>query len=149
VLPEDVKKKIIFEISEIDREFESYRMLFDLVKLRDPDLVEMTALASVLHSFYNGLESVFVLISKKIDRHIPSGQKWHVEILKQMTLKTGTRKEVISIEVFEILKEYLLFRHFVRHSYKWRLNWEEFKNIALNAEDIWLKVKEQLNQFIS
>lgn len=149
MLPEDVKKKIIFEISEIDREFESYRMLFDLVKLRDPDLVEMTALASVLHSFYNGLESVFVLISKKIDRHIPSGQKWHVEILKQMTLKTGTRKEVISIEVFEILKEYLLFRHFVRHSYKWRLNWEEFKNIALNAEDIWLKVKEQLNQFIS
>lgn len=149
MLPEDVKKKIIFEISEIDREFESYRMLFDLVKLRDPDLVEMTALASVLHSFYNGLESVFVLISKKIDRHIPTGQKWHVEILKQMTLKTDTRKEIISIEVFEILKEYLLFRHFVRHSYKWRLNWEEFKNIALNAEDNWLKVKEQLNQFIS
>ena len=148
-MPEDVKKKIIFEISEIDREFESYRMLFDLVKLRDPDLVEMTALASVLHSFYNGLESVFVLISKKIDRHIPTGQKWHVEILKQMTLKTDTRKEIISIEVFEILKEYLLFRHFVRHSYKWRLNWEEFKNIALNAEDNWLKVKEQLNQFIS
>lgn len=149
MLPEDVKKKIVFEISEIDREFESYRMLFDLVKLRAPDLVEMTALASVLHSFYNGLESVFVLISKKIDGHIPSGQKWHVEILNQMSVKTDTRKEIISIEVFEILKEYLLFRHFVRHSYKWRLNWEEFKHITLNAEDNWLKVKEQLNQFIS
>ncbi len=60
MLPEDVKEKIKFEICEIDREFESYSLLFNLIKLRTPDLVEMTAIASVLHSFYNGVESIFL-----------------------------------------------------------------------------------------
>jgi len=48
VLHEDIKNKIKFEISEIDREFISYKLLFDLIKLRTPDLVEMTALVSLL-----------------------------------------------------------------------------------------------------
>jgi len=144
VLPEDVKEKIKFEICEIDREFESYSLLFNLIKLRTPDLVEMTAIASVLHSFYNGVESIFLLIAKKVDKNIPSGQKWHNDLLKQMTLKNEIRTEVIDSETFEILKEYLLFRHFIRHSYKWRLNWDEFKNIALNAENCWHNVKKQI-----
>jgi len=92
VLPEDIKNKIKFEISEIDREFISYKLLFDLIKLRTPDLVEMTALASVLHSFYNGVENIFILISKKVDKNIPSGLKWHNELLKQMTVKTENRQ---------------------------------------------------------
>jgi len=149
VLPEDIKNKIKFEISEIDREFISYKLLFDLIKLRTPDLVEMTALASVLHSFYNGVENIFLLIAKKVDKNIPSGLKWHNELLKQMTVKTENRQEIIDEVIFELLKEYLLFRHFIRHSYKWRLNWDEFKNIALNAEENWNKTKDQLMQFIS
>jgi len=84
VLPEEIKEKIKFEISEIDREFQSYKLLFDLIRLRTPDLVEMTALATVLHSFYNGVESIFLLIAKKVDKRIPEGQKWHNELLKQM-----------------------------------------------------------------
>jgi len=66
-----------------------------------------------------------------------------------MTLKTELRKEVIDGETFEILKEYLLFRHFIRHSYKWRLNWDEFKGISLSAEDNWIKIKKHLLEFIS
>ncbi len=149
MLPEEIKEKIKFEISEIDREFQSYKLLFDLIKLKTPDLVEMTALASVLHSFYNGVESIFLLIAKKVDKKIPEGQKWHNELLNQMILKTDFRKEVIDAETFEILKPYLLFRHFIRHSYKWRLNWDEFESIALNAENSWIKVKDLLLKFIS
>lgn len=149
MLPKEIKEKIKFEISEIDREFHSYKLLFDLIKLRTPDLVEMTALASVLHSFYNGVESIFLLIAKKVDKKIPEGQKWHNELLNQMILKTDFRKEVIDAETFEILKPYLLFRHFVRHSYKWRLNWDEFESIALNAENSWIRVKDHMLEFIS
>lgn len=149
MLPEEIKEKIEFGISEIDHEFQSYKLLFDLIRLRTPDLVEMTALASVLHSFYNGVESIFLLIAKKIDKKIPVGQKWHNELLNQMILKTDIRREVIDAETFEILKPYLLFRHFIRHSYKWRLNWDEFKSIALNAENSWIRVKDHLLKFIS
>lgn len=149
MLPEDVKEKIKFEITEIDSEFESYSLLFDLIKLRTPDLVEMTAIASVLHSFYNGVEGIFLIIAKKVDKNIPSGQKWHNDLLKQMTLINEKRTEVIDSDTFEILKEYLLFRHFIRHSYKWRLNWDEFKNIALNAENCWITLKKRFLHFLN
>ena len=148
MLPEDVRNKIAFEIDEIDREFQSYSPLFNLIKLRIPDLVEMTALASVLHSFYNGVENVFILIAKKIDKNIPAGDKWHNELLRQMTVTNDHRPYIIDAEMFEILKEYLLFRHFIRHSYKWRLNWDEFKDIAVKAEDNWKKLKKDLIGFI-
>jgi hypothetical protein len=149
VLPDVVKSKIIFEINEIDKEFISYRPLFELIKSRDPDSIEMAALSSVLHSFYNGMESIFMLIAKKVDKASPSGDKWHNELLKQMTTGNQYRKEVIDNEIFEILKEYLLFRHYVRHSYKWRLNWKEFRDISLKAENTWSKVKECFLEFIS
>jgi len=51
MLHNEIKKKIDFEISEICRELESYSLLFLLVKPKKPDLIEITALASVLHSF--------------------------------------------------------------------------------------------------
>jgi hypothetical protein len=36
-----------------------------------------------------------------------------------------------------------------QYSYKWRLNWDEFKDIALNAEENWIKIKDCLTVFIS
>lgn len=147
MLPEQIKDMIRFQVGEIDSEFQAFKPLFDLIRLRKPDLVEMTALASVLHSFYNGVENIFIIIARKVDETIPSGQKWHSDLLIQMTHENEKRKGVISHQTFEILKEYLMFRHFIRHSYKWRINWDEFKNIALDAEATWYKVKTEFSNF--
>lgn len=46
-----VISQISFEIGQEDRLFESYSALLEKVKTETPDLVEITALASVLHSF--------------------------------------------------------------------------------------------------
>jgi len=149
VLPDDIKHKILFEIDEINTELASYKPLFDIIRQRTPDLIEMTALASVLHSFYNGLENIFILVAKKVDFNLPSGPKWHNELLIQMSRGNTSRKEVINEKTFEVLKEYLQFRHYIRHSYKWRLNWDEFKGIAINLEENWKMIKELLVQFVS
>jgi hypothetical protein len=37
----------------------------------------MTALASVLHSFYNGLENIFLSIARHVDQQVPTGDRWH------------------------------------------------------------------------
>ena len=47
-------------------------MQVELPAAYSPDLVEITALASVLHSFYNGLENVFLSISKAVDADVPT-----------------------------------------------------------------------------
>jgi hypothetical protein len=149
VFPDEIKHKILFEINEIDTELASYKPLFDIIRQKTPDLIEMTALASVLHSFYNGLENIFILVAKKVDRSTPSGPKWHNELLIQMSSRNDLRKEVIDEKTLEVLKEYLQFRHFIRHSYKWRLNWDEFKGIALSVEENWKEIKGLLFQFAS
>ena len=67
--------QIEFEIGQIDRLFEAYADLLERIHENKPDLVEITALASVLHSFYNGLENIFLSIAKGIDMDVPIGSQ--------------------------------------------------------------------------
>ena len=66
-LAEKVISQVKFEIEQIGLLFEAYADLLERVQRRTPDLVEVTAVASVLHSFYNGLENIFLSIAKGID----------------------------------------------------------------------------------
>jgi hypothetical protein len=59
-------------------------------------LVEITATASVLHSFYNGLENIFLTIAKGLDESVPSGAKWHRELLMQMADTNPKRGPVLN-----------------------------------------------------
>ena len=64
MLPEIIVKKIKFEISEIDTEISTYKPLLDLCKIKNPDIVEITALASVLHLLFNmttGSGKIFIM----------------------------------------------------------------------------------------
>ena len=59
-----VISQIEFELGQIEQLFEAYVDLLDRRNKKKPDLVEITALASILHSFYNGLENIFLSIPK-------------------------------------------------------------------------------------
>ena len=84
MLHDKLIKKITFEISEIDNELSSYDSLINLCKVKEPDLIEKTAIASILHSFYTGIEKIFVAIAKEIDQNIPSDKNWHNKLLNQI-----------------------------------------------------------------
>ena len=53
------KAKIRHEIDQIDGLIESFQPLLEIARTKEPDLVELSALATVLHSFYNGIENIF------------------------------------------------------------------------------------------
>ena len=63
-------KKIEFELDQIDSLLSKYKNLINKSEDEEPDLIELTALASVLHSFYNGVENIFLLIAKNIDNNV-------------------------------------------------------------------------------
>jgi len=59
-----VKLKIAFEISQIDELIEKSSVLLQKCILQEPDFIELNAAGAILHSYYNGLENIFLLIRK-------------------------------------------------------------------------------------
>jgi hypothetical protein len=124
-LAENVLSQVAFEIGQIDQLFVAYADLLERVQQRTPDLIEVAAVASVLHSFYNGRENAFLAIAKGLDRQVPDSAQWHRDLLLHMTQETASRGEVISTELAQKLADYLGFRHFYRHTYSFLLAWSE------------------------
>jgi hypothetical protein len=147
-LDEKLKIKIVFEISQIDKLLNDSKPLLDLCRLKTPDFIEMSAAALILHSFYNGVENILRLIIKFYDTKLPNDTKWHVELLEKAFIPSENRKEIFNIKLQEALEEYLKFRHFVRHSYGFQLDWERMEDLVKGINDIWNKIKNDLNAFI-
>lgn len=61
-----ITSQIKFEINQIGKLSEAYQGLFIKCKDNELDIIEITALASVLHSFYNGIEKIFEIIAKRL-----------------------------------------------------------------------------------
>jgi hypothetical protein len=90
-LDETAKIKIKHEISRIDKSLDSVKPLLDLCGIKEPDVIEMTAAAQVLHSFYNGVESVILLIFKNMNEKLPNDLKWH-KTLFEMSFWINSKK---------------------------------------------------------
>jgi hypothetical protein len=83
---------------------------------RDPGALALAAVA--LHGWYTGAEAVFERIARQLDGALPHGDRWHRELLSQMSAEIpGTRPPVIPAEVVRDLGALLAFRHFFRHGY--------------------------------
>lgn len=122
--------------------------LLERVQQGEPDLVEVTAVASVLHSFYNGLENIFLSIAKGIDGHVPVGPQSHRDLLVQMAQPRTNRGAVISTELAQEIVAYLGFRHFYRHSYSFFLDWSKLDELVLALQKVWTQATKELNVFL-
>jgi hypothetical protein len=60
--------QVRFEIHQIEQLFETYSGLLEQARQEPPGMVEITVIASVLHSFYNGLENIFRSIARGLSR---------------------------------------------------------------------------------
>jgi len=147
-LAESITGQIQFEMEQIDRLFEFYAGLLADSRQRVPDLIEMTALGSVLHSFYNGVENIFLAVAKEVDRGAPRGAEWHRTLLTSMTQVTSNRGPVISAETAAILSGYLIFRHFYRHAYAFFLDWSKMRSLVIALADVWAQTRQELLAFL-
>jgi hypothetical protein len=147
-LDNGLKAKIVFEISQIDKLLHDSKPLLNLCKLKTPDFIEMSAAALILHSFYNGIENILVLIFKYYDEQLPKSSKWHMELLDKAFISEKNRKQIFNNELQEALEEYLKFRHFIRHAYGFQLEWERMEELIKGMENFWIVVKENINKFI-
>jgi len=148
-LDEIVKSKIEHELSRIDKQLSDVSPLLDLCKIKEkPDIIEMTASAQVLHSFYNGVESIIVLFFKYINEKLPNDIKWH-KTLFEMAFGTNSKNiNILQEDIKEKLEKYLYFRHFIRHSYSSELDWELMGPLVKEIENIWQSIRNDFEIFI-
>jgi hypothetical protein len=146
-LDEKLQKKINAEIENIERLLIESKPLFDLCKIKTPDFIEASAAALTLHSFYNGIESILLLIGKNIDEKIPHGNEWHTVLFNDAFESNNKRTNIFREEIKIKLKEYLSFRHFIRHAYGYVIDNIKLKPLLENVENTWIKIKEDINIF--
>jgi hypothetical protein len=102
-LDDITKIKIEHEISRIEKLLEDVNPLLNLCKTKEPDIIEITAAAQVLHSLYNGVESIIILIFKYLDEKLPNDHKWH-KTLFEMAFGSNSRDiKIIRDEINEFL----------------------------------------------
>lgn len=116
--------------------------LFNVVKDEKSDYttVEMAAIATFLHNSYNGIENILkrVLLSKQIrTRETPT---WHRDLLK-----AALDADIISVDLYEAISNYLSFRHYFVHAYSFTLNWNELKPLVNNLMDTVTRFKTSIN----
>jgi len=147
-LDEVIKIKINHEISRIDKSLGDVRPLLDLCKIKEPDIIEMTAAAQVLHSFYNGVESIIVLFFKYMNEKLPNDLSWHKTLLEMAFGTNSQNIKIFNDEIKKKLEKYLLFRHFIRHAYSSELDWNVMEPLVKEIEDIWQMVKTNFKTFM-
>ena len=148
MLLEPYLDRIKLEISEIDELQQAYQPLLVLSRSKEPDLIETAALAQVLHSFYNGVERLFVLIVKATGQGVPDGSSWHRSLLESVSEGTQGGTPVISEATRESLVEYLGFRHVVRHTYTRHLDANRITALADKSGKVWSDLREEVQRFI-
>lgn len=141
------RKQVGVERQQLQRLLETYRPILKKCATRPPSDIELSGLAALLHSFYNGIENVFKRIAEEIDGQLPGGEAWHRELLDAMGQPGRARPAVISKGLIERLDAYLDFRHFFRHAYIFSLRWERMKGLALGCEDTLRQLEAELDSF--
>ncbi len=144
----DLVRRITDEIELLDEEVDAVRPLADKLRKADPDPVELRAAAATLHAFYSGIERILLLLVRQRDTTLPSGIRWHRELLDQAADGTGNRTAIISDELRATLVEYLGFRHVFRHNYPGTLRWAQCSTLFRPMPEVLRRFRSEVNAFL-
>ncbi|RKU33671.1 hypothetical protein C6496_21410 [Candidatus Poribacteria bacterium] len=118
----------------------------DVLPIQAREFIENT-IATDLADVYKGIERIFERIAREVDRHIPTGEEWHKNLLVQMTEQRPERVPVISEQTFLRLEELLKFRHVVNNIYGEKLIYEKTEPHAKSIDALFANVSQDLGTF--
>jgi hypothetical protein len=84
---DELRERVEVERRQLRILLDKHRSLLLRCATSPPNDIELSALAAMLHSFYNGVENILKRITIELNGEALSGQYWHKELLDAM-LKT-------------------------------------------------------------
>ena len=143
----DLREQVAVEEAQLQQLLEIHQPLLVKCRSEEPNLIELSALAALLHSFYTGVENLFRRIALEVDKGLPGGEAWHHHLLMQMAAPGENRLPVISNELHDRLKPYLQFRHVFRASYSFQLRWDKMQPLVLHYEETFTWLLQEISAF--
>jgi len=115
----------------------------------DQQDVYLDSVALNLHGFYSGVERLFELIARHIDRdrELKTSESWHQDLLQRMTKDIQERPGLIGGESASTLDELRRFRHLVRNVYTFNLVPEKMKPLVSSLPELWPRLRAELLAF--
>ena len=137
------------ELTALERIAERVDEALDRLSEADsPAQLELQGLASYLHQFYTGVESIFERIAVYLDERLPREAHWHADLLDQMSEPERGRRPAVIDEALRVrLGSYLSFRHFFRHAYGYTLEWHRMRWEVEHLRDTLEMLRGQLHRF--
>lgn len=142
-------ERIRGEIADLDRSVARASTAWERGKMVPADQdYYLDAVALNLHSFYSGVERLFELTARYIDRAVPNGESWHRELVLRMAHEMAdARPAVISRDTAEDLDEYRRFRHLVRNIYATNLVPGKLQGLVDRLPGLWSRLRAELAAF--
>ena len=137
----DIKVRVEVEYEAIEKVVSALTIDVPLSEINE---LELAGVAALLHNFYNGLENILKQIFKSEGIVLPSGVSWHKDLLVK-----AADNEMISEELKEDLRKFLVFRHFFSHAYALDLYPDKMAPLANAASDIFRQFKDEINKKLS
>ena len=142
-------QRIVDERVKIERVIDSITELLAEIEVAVPRhrkfFEELTA--KKLVEVYNGIERIFGRIAREVDMHIPSGSRWHNDLLEQMAELRPERPPVISQQTLLKLKDLLDFRHKINNIYSDELIYKKAEEHANPIPGLFATVAKELDTF--
>jgi hypothetical protein len=108
----------------------------------------VNSIALNLHGIYIGFERIFEVIATEVDLRLPTGDKWHRDLLDQMAVDIpNVRKTVIIEETRLILDELRRFRHVVRSAYSFQLDKQKVLGVATQFYSCYQNIIKEIQLF--
>ena len=118
----------------------------DVLPIQAREFIENT-IATDLADVYRGIENIFLRIAREVDMQVPTGSRWHKNLLAQMTEKRPERPPVISENTSLQLEDLLDFRHKVNNIYGKELKYEKTIPHAKSIATLFANTSQDLNAF--
>jgi hypothetical protein len=142
-------ERIRGEVTGLDQVVSRALQGWSLVQKTSPEqFAYIDSVALNLHSFYSGLERLFELIARHIDRDVPRSDTWHRDLLEQMARDIPEiRPAVLSRETANAADEFRRFRHLVRNVYAIDLAPAKMTALMEALPRVWPKLRDELLAF--
>lgn len=138
----DELRKISETLERITRGLES----IDVLPIQAREFIENT-IATDLADVYRGIENIFLRIAREVDMHVPTGSRWHKNLLAQMVEQRSERPPVISEDTHLLLERLLEFRHKVNNIYGRQIDYGKTEEHAKSIDELFASVSEDFSIF--